>query len=257
MSNPILLDALLGRLEALGVTVPGVENYRMLLGALREPQESPRSMLEMTPAELADHVHEAIVTETSRRAHVDADVVAAESALAGEFVEMMATNFDLIVSQFAPRVFDSAADAARWLVEAGVTELDTAETLFMRPRAVRSAWLEFRNTHAASLDAVYRAISDLAESTRVLPEVSGATGSPAAVFMVRDFAPGQLDRVEPAEANWCRWLRVANRLHLSTLAELNQSEQLRAVGVDVPSLIGPAIRQFAHDLTTEQAVSNA
>jgi hypothetical protein len=30
-----------------------------------------------------------------------------------------------------------------------------------------------------------------------------------------------------------------------------------AAGVNVPNLIGPAIRQLAHDLATEGAVSNA
>jgi hypothetical protein len=203
--NPIALETLLGRLEALGVNVPGVENYRALLAALREPQAAPRSMLEMTPAELTEHVQEAISAETSRRTWVDANALATESGLAGEFVETIASNFGLIVAQFAPRVFNPAADAARWLIEAGVSERDDFETLFMRPRAVRAAWPEFRDTHTAALDEVHRALTGLAEATGVLPEVQGAPlglwrDSPAAgVFMVRNFKPGQLDRGERDE----------------------------------------------------------
>jgi hypothetical protein len=253
-TNPLLLAQMLGRLEALGVEVPGAANYRTLLAALREAPQPPRSMLDMTPEQVTEHIRENVRNETSRKARVDSDTIRAEATLAGEFLQSMGSNFDLIVTQLAP-VFDAAAKSARWLDEAGVTPRDNFESLFMRPRAVRMAWLEFRNTHSGRLDDILQVLNDLAEGTHVLPQVGGAhTDMAGGVFMARNYWAGMLAR-ERAEGAWCRWLRVASHLHLTTLADLNHSERLRASGVDVPSLISPAIRQLAHDLA-EAVASN-
>lgn len=254
-ANPIILAEVLTRLEGLGVEVPGVANYRALRATLLDDRPPGLdNLLDLSPEQLSERVREAVTAETARRTRTDRHEIQADAALAGEFAASMASHFDEILVQLAP-VFDPAAEAARWLREAGVTPRSTHQSLFLAPREVRVGWLEFINRHAPRLTTVQGVVNDLATITNVVPQTGLGLNAPPAdggVFLVHPYSPGSLDR-QRGEADWCRWLSVAPRLQLVPLADLNQTDRLRAAGTDVPSLIGPAIRQLTHELIQEMS----
>lgn len=253
--NQLVLAEVLTRLEGLGVEVPGVANYRALRATLLDDRPPGLdNLLGLSPAELSERVRGAVNDEAARRTRTDRHEVQADATLAGEFAQTMAANFDTILLQLAP-VFDPAAEAARQLREAGVTPRSTHQSLFLAPREVRVGWLEFINRHAPRLTTVQGVVNDLATLTNVVPQTGLGLNAPPAdggAFLVRPYSPGSLDR-QRGEADWSRWIHVAPRLQLVPLADLNHTDRLRAAGADVPSLIGPAIRQLTHQFIQEMS----
>lgn len=247
------LESFITKMQSYGVTVPGVDQWREARRIPLQLATDDAPLLGRSPSELlAAAEREALIRVLNHPRVGDFAQVARDiqMRLDREFIASLGSHVDsMILGLREP--FDVAADAARRVIELGVSPEATVESLFDAPEDQRRAWRDFIANHVHTLAAILGLRVFMSERLGAPPhrQASPILGqrNPEVEWSVVITTPrkGQAVGHFPVDAASSHrpWLRAARALYLPTVAEMDGTNVAAAEGLPVQQLIEIAKRR--------------